>query len=188
MGKQRRLLDEYRFVAGFSSRQSEIQGIIMRRPVSLGFSGSRGSKKNGSGRMCVCGHTSKPLRQESCHADAGSVLSGDVRSIPGIRMVRESPVRRSVGTVKREKLSLAATTIPFYTNTIPVHHVGRKCRAMTIQGCSKRIDSCDWHTVKTLEKEYMQEQPATNPTWQRQGNRDRLKYLCERVTYTGIVW
>ena len=64
------------------------------------------------------------------------------------------------GTVKREKLPWLANN-PFYTKRF-AYHVGRKCRAMTIKDVAKEL-KLDWHTVKTLEKEYMQEQLRRNP-------------------------
>jgi transposase len=50
---------------------------------------------------------------------------------------------------------------PFYTKRF-AYYVGRKCRAMTIKDVAKEL-GLDWHTVKTLEKEYMQEQLRRNP-------------------------
>ena len=67
---------------------------------------------------------------------------------------------KKCGTVKREKLSWLANN-PFYTKRF-AYHVGRKCRAMTIKDVAKEL-KLDWHTVKTLEKEYMQEQLRRNP-------------------------
>ena len=62
--------------------------------------------------------------------------------------------------MKREKLPWLANN-PFYTKRF-AYYVGRKCRAMTIKDVAKEL-KLDWHTVKTLEKEYMQEQLRRNP-------------------------
>ncbi len=50
---------------------------------------------------------------------------------------------------------------PFYTKRFGIY-VGRKCRAMTIKDVGKEL-KLDWHTVKSLEKSYMQEQLRRNP-------------------------
>ena len=67
---------------------------------------------------------------------------------------------RKCGTVKQEKLSWLANN-PFYMKRFGIY-VGRKCRAMTVQDVAKEL-KLDWHTVKTVEKEYMEEQLRRNP-------------------------
>jgi len=62
--------------------------------------------------------------------------------------------------VKTEKLHWMSGN-PFYTKRF-AFHVGRKCRAMTIKDVAKEL-KLDWHTVKSLEKEYMLEQLRRNP-------------------------
>jgi transposase len=62
--------------------------------------------------------------------------------------------------VKQEKLPWLANN-PFYTKRFS-YYVGRKCRAMTVTDVAKEL-KLDWHTVKSLEKEYMQEQLRRNP-------------------------
>jgi transposase len=62
--------------------------------------------------------------------------------------------------VKREKLPWLANN-PFYTNRFS-YYVGRKCRTMTIKDVAKEL-KLDWHSVKALDKEYMQEQLRRNP-------------------------
>jgi len=62
--------------------------------------------------------------------------------------------------VKREKLPWLANN-PFYTKRFS-YYVGRKCRAMTVQDVAKEL-KLDWHAVKALECEYMQEQLRRNP-------------------------
>jgi transposase len=64
------------------------------------------------------------------------------------------------GKVKREKLPWLANN-PFYTKRFS-YYVGRKCRAMTIKDVAKEL-KLDWHAVKSLDKEYMQEQLRRNP-------------------------
>jgi transposase len=62
--------------------------------------------------------------------------------------------------VKREKLPWLANN-PFYTKRFSLY-VGRKCRAMTVKDVAKEL-KLDWHAVKALDKEYMQEQLLRNP-------------------------
>jgi hypothetical protein len=62
--------------------------------------------------------------------------------------------------VKREKLPWLANN-PFYTKRLS-YYVGRKCRAMTVKDAAKEL-KLDRHTVKALDKEYMQEQLRRNP-------------------------
>jgi transposase len=62
---------------------------------------------------------------------------------------------RSCGKVKREKLDWLADN-PFYSKRF-AFYVGRRCRASTIKDVAKELH-LDWHSVKELEKQYMQEQ------------------------------
>jgi len=62
--------------------------------------------------------------------------------------------------VKREKLPWLANN-PFYTQRFS-YYVGRKCRAMTVKDVAKEL-KLDWHAVKGLEKEYMEEQLRRSP-------------------------
>ena len=62
--------------------------------------------------------------------------------------------------MKREEIRWLSDN-PFYTKRFSCY-VGRKCRAMTIKDVAKEL-KLDWHTVKTLEKEYLQEQLRRNP-------------------------
>jgi len=62
--------------------------------------------------------------------------------------------------VKREALDWLAGN-PFYTKRF-AYYVGRKCRSMTVKDVAREL-KLDWHTVKTLEIEYMQEQIKRNP-------------------------
>lgn len=61
--------------------------------------------------------------------------------------------------MKREKLDWIADN-PFYTKRF-AYYVGRKCRTMTVQDVAKEL-RLDWHTVKNLDKEYMQKQLDRN--------------------------
>ncbi len=80
------------------------------------------------------------------------------------RIYLELEVRRvqckRCGKVKREELKWIANN-PFYTKRFGIY-VGRKCRTMTIKDVAKEL-KLDWHTVKSLEKEYMQKQLRRNP-------------------------
>ncbi len=62
--------------------------------------------------------------------------------------------------MKREELQWIANN-PFYTKRF-AFYVGRKCRTMTIKDVAREL-KLDWHTVKSLEKEYMKEQLRKNP-------------------------
>jgi transposase len=57
--------------------------------------------------------------------------------------------------VKQEKLDWLADN-PAYTKRF-VFYVGRRCREASIKSVAKEMQ-LDWHTVKELEKSYMQEQ------------------------------
>jgi len=57
--------------------------------------------------------------------------------------------------VKREKLDFLADN-PFYSKRF-AFYVGRRCRTATIKDVAEELH-LDWHTVKSLEKEYMREQ------------------------------
>ncbi len=57
--------------------------------------------------------------------------------------------------MKREQLEWLADN-PLYTNRF-AFYVGRRCRESTIQAVAAELH-LDWHTVKELDKQYMQEQ------------------------------
>ena len=62
--------------------------------------------------------------------------------------------------MKQERLDWLSSN-PCYTKRFGIY-VGRKCRAMTIQDVAREL-KLDWHTVKALDKEYMEEQLRRNP-------------------------
>jgi transposase len=62
--------------------------------------------------------------------------------------------------VKLEDLPWLADN-PFYTKRF-AYYIGRKCRTMTISAVAKE-ERLDWHTVKALDKQYMQEQLRRTP-------------------------
>jgi transposase len=64
---------------------------------------------------------------------------------------------RRCGTVKREQLDFLADN-PLYTKRF-AFYVGRRCRSATIKDVAQEL-RLDWHTVKTLEKQYMAAQMA----------------------------
>lgn len=68
--------------------------------------------------------------------------------------VRRVSCRRG-GKVKREGLEWLADN-PFYTKRF-AFFVGRRCRSMSIKDLAREVH-LDWHTVKALEKPYMEEQ------------------------------
>ena len=62
---------------------------------------------------------------------------------------------RRCGKVKREELEWLSKN-PFYTKRF-AFFVGRRCRSMTVQDVAKEL-KLDWHTVKELDKQYMEKQ------------------------------
>lgn len=62
--------------------------------------------------------------------------------------------------MKTERLDWIANN-PFYTKRF-AYYVGRKCRGMTVKDVAKEL-KLDWHTVKALDKEYMEKQLCRNP-------------------------
>ena len=62
---------------------------------------------------------------------------------------------RSCGHVKREHLSFLADN-PSYTKRF-AYYVGRRCRQSTIKEIADEL-KLDWHTVKTLDMQYMRAQ------------------------------
>lgn len=91
----------------------------------------------------------RQIRDLSC-GDARIYLEVEVRRVRCKRC----------GKVKREKFPWLAKN-PFYTKRFS-YYVGRKCRAMTVKDVAKEL-KLDWHAVKALDKEYMQEQLRRNP-------------------------
>jgi len=89
------------------------------------------------------------VRDLSC-GDARIYLEVDVRLVHC----------RQCGKVKQERLPWLSDN-PFYTKRF-AYSVGRKCRSMTITDVAKEL-KLDWHTVKDLDKQYMQEQLRRNP-------------------------
>ena len=75
------------------------------------------------------------------------------------RIYLEFEIRRvdchRCGAVKQEKLVWLAD-YPFFSKRF-AWHIGRRCRSATIQDVA-REHLLDWHTVKELEKQYMEEQ------------------------------
>jgi len=67
---------------------------------------------------------------------------------------------RKCGKVKTEELNFLADN-PFYTKRF-AFTVGRRCRVMTVKDVAKEY-RLDWHTVKALDKEYMEKQLERNP-------------------------
>jgi len=62
---------------------------------------------------------------------------------------------RRCGTVKRERLDWLGDN-PLYTKRFSFF-VGRRCRVSTVKEVAEELH-LDWHTVKELDKQYMQEQ------------------------------
>jgi transposase len=64
---------------------------------------------------------------------------------------------RNCGKVKRERLDFLADN-PLYTKRF-AYFVGRRCRQASIADVAKEL-ALHWHTVKTLEMQYMDAQLA----------------------------
>ena len=62
---------------------------------------------------------------------------------------------RHCSKVKQERLDFLADN-PFYTKRF-AYYVGQRCRAATIKDVAKDL-ALDWHTVKALDKQYMEAQ------------------------------
>jgi len=149
MGKQRRLLDEYRF-ADFD-RNLKYRVYLGTR--SLGLSGSRGSKKNDL-RCCGAKHRSTTTRKCS----GRGICPWGCSDIPGSRGA-ESPVQEVWDSETRETVLAGEQSLLHETICLPR---GTEVSSHDHQGLAKEL-KLDWHTVKTLEKEYMQEQLRRNP-------------------------
>src|SRR5580692_3327033 len=67
---------------------------------------------------------------------------------------------RNCGKVKRERLDFLADN-PHYTKRF-AYYLGRRCRAATIKDVAADL-KLDWHTVKTLDQQYMEAQLAISP-------------------------
>ena len=102
--------------------------------------------------MCPCG------RQYRSFYDRKRKRVRDL-SCGGFRVFLDIEVRRieciSCGTVRQESLSFLANN-GSYTKRF-AFYVGRRCRSSTIKDIAEELH-LDWHTVKDLEKQYMQEQ------------------------------
>ena len=129
MGKQRRLLDEYRFV-GFRP-QSEIRGIFgdpYARVIRL--------KRIQKNDLQMLRHDiSEPLRQESA-ADAGSVLWG-YSNIPGGGGA-EGPVQEVRDSETRETALAGEQSLLHEAIYLPR---GAEVSSHDRQGCSKGIEA-----------------------------------------------
>lgn len=67
---------------------------------------------------------------------------------------------RRCGKVKRERLDWISDN-PFYTKRF-AFFVGRRCREMSLQAVAREL-RLDWHTVKALDQQYMEEQLRRAP-------------------------
>src|SRR5580704_7494103 len=76
---------------------------------------------------------------------------GDTRIFLDVE-VRRVECRRC-GKVKQERLDFLADN-PFYTKRF-AYYVGQRCRAAPIKDVAKDL-ALDWHTVKALDKQYME--------------------------------
>lgn len=62
---------------------------------------------------------------------------------------------RTCGKVKTEQIDWLADN-PFYTKRF-AWHIGRRCRQSSVRDVAREF-RLDWHTVKSLDKQYMAEQ------------------------------
>jgi transposase len=84
------------------------------------------------------------VRDLSC-ADTRVYLELDIRRVDC----------KGCGAVKRERLEFISDN-PLYSKRFG-YWVGRRCREMTVKAVAEE-SHLDWHTVKELDKQYMQEQ------------------------------
>src|SRR6476661_1036374 len=146
--RRRRLWDTYSF-AGFRA-QPTVRGIFgdpKARVITL----RRRSKKRRAGalvgsRWAGTDRKVRRVRDLSC-GDTRIFLELEVRRLDC----------RNCGKVKRERLDFLADN-PHYTKRF-AYYVGRRCRAATIKDVAADL-KLDWHTVKTLDQQYMEAQLA----------------------------
>lgn len=145
MGKIRRLLDVYRF-PGFrpKARVKGLFGDPKARVIRL-----ERLQKNGMRVLRDCTRSfydskTRLVRDLGC-GDARIYLEAEVRRV----------YCRKCAKVKRERLEWLSDN-PFYTKRF-AFFVGRRCRSMSIKDVAREAH-LDWHTVKGLEKQYMEEQ------------------------------
>ncbi|WP_367188328.1 helix-turn-helix domain-containing protein [Castellaniella sp.] len=86
---------------------------------------------------------------------------------------------RTCGKVKSEQLDFLADN-PFYTKRF-AWHIGRRCRQSSVRDVAREF-KLDWHTVKSLDKQYMAEQikRAGMPT-RSEGDRHRRNLDPQRT-------
>ena len=109
----------------------------------------RRSKKRRAGAAVACrwvGTTAKSAGSAICRAG--------IRGYFWNWKVRRVECRRC-GKVKRERLDFLADN-PLYTKRF-AYYVGRRCRSATIKDVAAEL-KLDWHTVKTLDQQYMEAQ------------------------------
>ena len=115
--------------------------------ISFMFSGvSRTPKSSGISTEGRYDHKICRVRDLSC-GDTRIFLELEVRRLDC----------RNCGRVKRERLDFLADN-PHYTKRF-AYYVGRRCRSATIKDVAADL-RLDWHTVKTLDQQYMQAQLA----------------------------
>lgn len=98
----------------------------------------------GTGHRSYYDRTTRRVRDLPC-GDARIYLEVEVRRV----------ACRRCGKVKREELAWLSDN-PFYTTRCALF-VGRRCRSMSIKDLAREVH-LDWHTVKALEKPYMEKQ------------------------------
>ena len=103
--------------------------------------------------MCGCCGTARRSYYDRKTRLIRDLSCGDVRIYLEVEVRRVSCHR--CGKVKRERLEWLSDN-PFYTKRF-VFFVGRRCRSMSIKDVAREVH-LDWHTVKGLEKRYMEEQ------------------------------
>jgi len=91
----------------------------------------------------------RPIRDLSC-GDRRIYLQVEIRRVQC----------RRCGKVKRERLDWISDN-PFYTKRF-AFFVGRRCREMSLQAVAREL-RLDWHTVKALDQQYMEEQLRRAP-------------------------
>jgi transposase len=100
----------------------------------------------------VCGRVSR-IFYDRRRRRVRDLSCGDTRVFLDLEIRRVACAR--CGKVKQERLAFLADN-PFYTKRFGFY-VGRRCRSSTIKDVAQELH-LDWHAVKKLEKQYMEEQ------------------------------
>jgi transposase len=140
-------------------------GCILLPGFSAGTDGARhfrrsesaGDRAQSAVKKTVCGCCGRSQKGWYDHkiCRVRDLSCGDTRIFLELEVRRLDC--RNCGRVKRERLDFLADN-PHYTKRF-AYYVGRRCRSATIKDVAADL-RLDWHTVKTLDQQYMQAQLA----------------------------